>query len=151
MTQLQSCLLQSILHKSQAPITRATTKSAKTRRICGTPCAGRRHEYESCPWEHDSPQQISHSVDRIIHVIIIITSSYYQHGCRERGYVYKVHTCTCSTSISFIDSPKLDTASFFGSKVKDLVVLPTSACLLIKMVDKAVVLVWLAFLRLSKT
>ena len=31
-------------------------------RICSTPCAGRRHEYESCPWEHDSPQQISHSI-----------------------------------------------------------------------------------------
>ena len=60
MTQSQSCLPQSILHKSQEPITRATTKSARTRRICGTPCAGRRHEYESCPWEHDSAEQISH-------------------------------------------------------------------------------------------
>ena len=58
-TQSQSCLLQSILLKSQQPKTRATTKSARTRRICDTPCAGRRHEYESCPWKHDSPQQIS--------------------------------------------------------------------------------------------
>ena len=41
---------------------KSTSRFSKdTWRICGTPCAGRRHEYESCRWEHDSPQQISHT------------------------------------------------------------------------------------------